>query len=297
MRGDRYVARTLAVAVLLAIGAGHASAQRATSAEPLLRSHALNRGAPVKMFVPSGTVRLVGWDRESIEIRGRLGRAAQLSLTGSDSGGVKLVVEEPAGAAASASRLDIYMPRQSQLSLKTVDASVDATDIGGWYYTVSGSLRIGGSMSTVEAESMSGDIALAATTAWARVRTGAGRLLVTGAPEDVDASTVGGALDIATSAILRGRFASVTGDIRYASSFAPRSLFEFSDHSGAVEFLLPRDVSARFELSSVMGEIDNGFMQLRPAASGVRSLSLTLGAGDANVVVRTFRGTVRLRSS
>ncbi|MGH7621730.1 MAG: hypothetical protein ACREMU_05270 [Gemmatimonadaceae bacterium] len=96
--------------------------------------------------------------------------------------------------------------------------------------------------------------------------------------------------------MLRGRFTSVTGDIRYASSFSPRSLFEFSDHSGTVEFLLPRDVSAHFELSSVMGEIENGFTQLRPAATGVRSLSLRLGAGDANVEVRTFKGAVRLRS-
>lgn len=289
--------RILVIAALFSLAAGRAQAQRATAAEPLLQSRALPRGAPVKMFVPSGTVRLVGWDRDAIEIRGRLSPSARMSLTGNDSVGMKLVVEEPAGESASASRLSIYMPRQSQLSLKTVDAAVDATDIGGWYYTVSGSLRIGGSMSTVEAESMSGDIALSATTPWARVRTGAGRLLVSGSPEDVDASTIGGALDIATSRILRGRFASVTGDIRYASSFAPRSLFEFSDHSGSVEFLLPRDVSARFELSSVMGEIDNGYMQLRPAASGVRNLSLRLGAGDAHVVVRTFKGVVRLRSS
>ena len=112
----------------------------------------------------------------------------------------------------------------------------------------------------------------------------------------MDASTIGGTLDVATATILRGRFTSVTGDIRYAAAFAPRSLFEFSDHSGSVEFLLPRDVSARFELSSVEGDIDNGFMQLRPAAAGVHSLSLRLGTGDANVVVRTFRGEIRLRA-
>lgn len=296
MRVDPGALLTLAIVALSAFAPSGARCQRAAGEAPLLRSHALRSGAPVKMFVPSGTVRLVGWDRNSIEIRGTLPAAAQFSLTGTDSGGMKVVVEEQSGRPASSSRLVIYMPRRSQLSLKTVDASVDATDIGGWFYTVSGTLRIGGSVSTVDAEAMSGDIALAATTPWARAKTGAGHLLVSGSPEDIDASTIGGALDIATSTILRGRFTSVTGDIRYASSFSPKSLFEFSDHSGTVEFLLPRDVSARFELSSVMGEIDNGFMQLRPAAEGVRNLSLRLGAGDANVVVRTFKGTVRLRA-
>lgn len=274
-----------------------AAGQHATATDPVVRARTLRPGAPVKMFIPSGTVRLIGWDKSTIEIRGRLASAAQISLTGTDSGGMKLVIDEPVGRpAAQASRLLIRMPRGSQLSLKTVDAIVESTDIGGWFYTVSGALRIDGSMSTVDAEAMSGDISLAATTPWARARTGAGHLLVRGAPEDVDASTIGGTLDVATATILRGRFTSVTGDIRYASAFSPRSLFEFSDHSGTVEFLLPRTVSARFELSSVEGDIDNEFMQLRPAAAGMRSLSLRLGAGDANVVVRTFRGAVRLRS-
>jgi hypothetical protein len=295
MRADVRLLPALAVVALSSLAPIRAASQRAAAAESLLRSHALRPGAPVKMFVPSGTVRLVGWDRSTIEVRGHLPSAAQLSLSGTDSGGMKLIIDEQVGQPAS-TRLLIYMPRQSQLSLKTVDALVDATDIGGWYYTVSGRIHIDGSVSTVDVEAMSGDIALAATTPWARAKTGAGHLLIAGSPEDVDASTIGGTLDIATSTILRGRFTSVTGDIRYASAFAPRSLFEFSDHSGTVDFLLPRDASASFELSSVMGEIDNGFMQLRPAASGVHSLSLRLGTGDANVVVRTFKGTVRLRS-
>ena len=286
----------IAIAAASLLAPSCAAAQHAAATDPVVRSRALRPGAPVKMFIPSGTGRLIGWDKSTIESRGRLSSAAQISLTGTDSGGMKLVIEEPTGRpAAQASRLLIRMPRQSQLSLKTVDATVAATDIGGWYYTVSGTLRIDGSVGTVDAEAMSGDIALAATTPWARARTGAGHLLVSGEPEDVDASKIGGTLDVATATILRGRFTSVTGDIRYASAFSPRSLFEFSDHSGTVEFLLPRTVSARFELSSVEGDIDNGFGQLRPAAAGVRALSLRLGAGDENVVVRTFKGDARLR--
>jgi hypothetical protein len=128
-----------------------------------------------------------------------------------------------------------------------------------------------------------------------RARTGQGRLLIRGAVQDVDGSTIDGALDVATPTILRGRFSSVNGDIRYAGSPARGALFEFSNHAGTVDFSLPRSVSSKFELSSVTGSIENGFTQVRPASDGPHSLRLSLGRGEAQVTVRTFKGPIRLR--
>lgn len=298
------IVTSVARAVLFALAAlastllaqSRASAQRPRADEPVLQARAVKRSAPVKMFIPSGTVRMIGWDRDSIVVRGHVSATAGLFLAGNDSAGYKILVEDRSGSDNPISQLSIYVPRRSQLSLKTVNALTDVKDVGGWFYTVSGRFHLEGSMSSIEVEAMSGDIDLDATTPWARAKTGKGHLVVRGAPEDVDASTIGGTLDVATSTIIHGRFTSVTGDIHYAATMAPRSLFEFSNHSGAVDFLLPRDVSARFELSSVEGEIDNGFTQLRPAAAGVHNLQLSLGSGGADVTVRTFKGTVRLRS-
>lgn len=296
MPADARVFALVALCAISPLAKAQATAQRATTDEPVLRARALRAGAPVKMFVPSGAVRLIGWDRDSIVIRGRLPASAQLIFGGSDSTGYKLVVEQRDGESMAASRLLIYLPRRSQISIKTADASVNATDVGGWFYTVSGRYHIDGTMSSVDVEAMSGDIDLDGATPWARAKTGKGHLVVHGSPQDVDASTIGGILDIAAATIMRGRFTSVTGDIHYASTMAPHSLFEFSSHSGAVDLLLPHDVSARFELSTVYGEIDNGFTQLRPAAAGVHNLQLSFGSGAADVTVRTFKGTVRLRS-
>ncbi|MGH7619946.1 MAG: hypothetical protein ACREPM_22255, partial [Gemmatimonadaceae bacterium] len=109
--------------------------------------------------------------------------------------------------------------------------------------------------------------------------------------------TVDGELDVATPAVMRGRFASVTGDIRYAASPASGAIFDFSNHSGAVDMALPRDASAALDLSSVMGTVENGLAQARPVAGGAHSLRVTLGHGDAQMTVRTFKGVVRLRPS
>lgn len=296
MRADARKLLFVAMCATTSLAISRAGAQRAPTDDPVLRARALREGAPVKMFIPSGTVRLIGWDRDSIVIRGRLPAPAQLMFGGSDTSGYKLAIEQQGDASMAASRLLIYLPRRSQVSLKTADALVDATDVFGWFYTVSGRYHIDGAASSIEVEAMSGDIDLNATTPWARAKTGKGHLVVRGSPQDVDASTISGTLDVATATILHGRFTSVTGDVHYTATMAPHSLFEFSTHSGTVDFLLPSDVSARFELSTVDGEIENGFTQLRPAAAGVHNLQLSLGSGAADVTVRTFKGTVRLRS-
>ena len=290
------MARAIPVACALAIVGGRASAQQPGANEPVLRSHALAAGAPLKMFIPSGTVQLIGWGRDSIVVRGHVPSPARLQMGGSSGAGYKIVIDQRDENASVASHISIYVPRASQVSLKTVDAVTTATDVSGWFYTVSGSIRLAGTMSTIDAEAMSGDIDLAATTPWARAKTGKGHLVIRGSPQDIDASTISGTLDVATSSIAHGRFTLVSGDIHYAAAMGQRSLFEFSNHSGAVDLLLPHDVSARFELSSVEGGIDNGFTQVRPAAAGVHNLQLRLGTGSADVTVRTFRGLVRLRS-
>ncbi|HEV7704975.1 MAG TPA: DUF4097 family beta strand repeat-containing protein [Gemmatimonadaceae bacterium] len=287
--------RTLVLGCSIASISTAAPAQTHTS-EPVLRAHALAAGAPLKMFIPSGTVQLIGWDRDSIVIRGHVPAPARLQVGGSSTAGFKIVIDQRDDNAPVASRLAIYLPRTSQVSIKTVDAVTTSTDVGGWFYTVSGSISLAGAASTIDAEAMSGDIDLNVATPWARAKTGKGHLVIRGSPQDIDASTISGTLDVATPTIAHGRFTSVSGDIHYAAAMGARSLFEFSNHSGAVDLLLPHDVSARFELSSVEGAIENGFTQLRPAAAGAHNLQLSLGAGSADVAVRTFKGVVRLRS-
>src|SRR5262249_49473195 len=172
--------------------------------------------------------------------------------------------------------------------------SIIAEGVGGWFYTVSGTIRLSGDVGHVDVESIRGDIDLNASAMLVKARTGRGHMVVGGSPQDVDASTVSGPLDVATSSVMRGRFGSVTGDIRYAAAPAPGAVFDFSDHAGTVSLLLPRSTSSRLELSSVTGTIANGFTQIRPVATGAHTLTVRLGAGEAHMNVRTFKGAIRL---
>lgn len=262
---------------------------------PILGARAVEATASFNIWNPAGTLRIVGWDRDSIVVRGHTAPGQDFAFSGGSRGMKIGILDQKVQKPMPPSDYVIYLPKRSTVSPKTVTADISGTDVSGIFYSVSGTIRLRGSATSVEAESMNGNVDIDVAAPWVHARTGQGHLLIRGTPQDVDASTIGGTLDVASPAILRGRFASVSGDIHYVGSPAWGGIFEFSNHSGAVDFLLPRSVSGRFELSSVVGLIENGFDQVRPAAAGPHSLQLKLGGGDAQITVRTFKGVIRLR--
>jgi hypothetical protein len=289
MRADT---RILAFLTVLAISPAHA---QSAADGPVLGARALNRSAGLKIWADGGQLKLVGWDRDSIVMRGRIARGDNPFFSGNSSG-MKLGVEHQGSReSAGSSSIVIYLPRDSKISVKTVSASLDASDVSGWFYSVSGTIRLTGRASSLEVESMNGSLDLDVTTPWLRARTGDGHLLLRGAPQDVDASTISGTLDVVATTVLRGQFGSVSGDIHYVGTPAQGGIVEMSNHSGSVELLLPRSVSAEFALSSIIGPIENGFAEVRPIASAPHAVRLRLGRGGSQVSVRTFKGAIRLR--
>ena len=271
-----------------------ASAQSATDG-PVLGARHVNPTASLKIWSPAGTVRLVAWDRDSVVMRGRVPEPEQTMFAGG-SNGMKLGIEGYwNNGNAKPARLVIYLPRQSKVSIKTISADIDAADVSGSFYTVSGSIHLSGRSTSIEVESMNGNLDLDVTTPWIRARTGEGHLLLRGRPEDVDAATISGTLDVATTSPLRAQFSSVSGDIHYAALPANGGIFEFSNHSGAVDLALPANAAGTFALSSVVGAIDNRLSPMKPATAPSRSVRFTLGRGGASVTVRTFKGAIRLR--
>jgi hypothetical protein len=249
----------------------------------------------VKAWNAFGSIRFVGWDKDSIVMRGTVSKSRKRLFTG-DSTAVKLGTEGSADDDdTSRSDLVVYLPRRAMIAAKSVAADIVASDVSGWFYTSSGNIRCSGNATSITAESVSGNLDLSVATPWIKAQTGSGHLLLRGAAQDADLSTVGGTLSIATSTLLRGQFSSVLGEIQYAASPAPGSIFEFSNHSGSVDLLLPQAASAALALSSITGPIENGFVNVRPAASAPHSMRINLGRGDAQVTVRTFKGVIRLR--
>jgi hypothetical protein len=281
--------------LVLICAAGAIDAQGTSADGPLLRAHRATPPLGLKMFNPAGPVRLVGWDKDSVVVRGHVAKGEKFYLAGNDSSMKMGIDEHVDGRSNAPSDLVVYLPKGSKVSIKTVTGDIVASDVSGWFYTVSGSVRLSGSATTIEVQSMSGNVDLDVVTPWEHARTGDGNLLVRGGPQDVDASTISGTLSIASPTIARGQFGSVSGDVHYAGSPATGAIFDFSNHSGAIDLLLAKSVSGVFTLSSVVGSIENGFTGVRPIAATSHSVRLSLGRGGAQVAARTFKGTIRLR--
>jgi hypothetical protein len=264
----------------------------------VLRAHALEPTAAVHVFAPAGAVRLVGWDRDSIVVRGRVAPGEQFFFGGS-ARGVKLGIEERVdGRDARPCTLVVYVPRGTRLSVKTASASITGTDVSGWFGAVSGAVRLTGTATSIEAETMDGRLDLDVIVPWVRARTGDGALSLRGAAADADASTVAGTLDVDVPGVRRGRFASVTGDVRLRGAPVRDAILELSNHAGAIDLLLPGGAAGVFDLSTVAGAIENRYTPVQPVADRAgrgRTLHLELGGGGGHVTARTFRGPFRLR--
>ena len=293
MRTPRSCAHVIALLLCVAT-AGTARAQL-----PVLRARSLEATAAVKIYNPAGSIRLVGWDHDSIVVRGRIARGEHFAFGGA-AAGVTLWIEDPNTTGDSRpSDLVIYLPRASHISTKSASASITGTDVSGWFYSVTGSIRLAGAATSLEVETMDGNIDLDVAVPWIRARTGNGSLTLRRAAADADLATIAGALSVNSASVRRGRFSSVTGDIRLVGAPSADALLELSNHDGAVDLLLPRDANGLFDLSTVSGTIENAFGGTRPAAGVAlrnRALRVQLGDGGAHVTVRTFRGVIRLRS-
>ena len=264
---------------------------------PVARRIALNPGAAIKGFVPAGSVRIVGWDRDSLVITGSVSPSDRFYFGGGPSG-VKFGIEaRSSGADSHPSRLVIHLPRTSQLSMKGVSANIQAVDVSGWFYTVGGDIDVGGRVGEVEAEAMDGNVTVSATARWARVRTASGTLRLTGAIEDAAASSITGPLFVSSSGVVRGQFGSVTGDIVFTAPLGEKGVFYFDNHSGSVELRLAPSAAGTFSVTTISGAIENAVVAARPAASQTgrgQTIAFRLGEGGSHVTIRTFKGTVRL---
>jgi hypothetical protein len=288
-----FVRRTTLGALLVASASSASSAQSAADG-PVLGARRLSAVSSIKFFLPTGSVRVVGWDKDSLVVRGHVHRGATFHLS-SVANGAKIEVEEANDDLHVPCDLVIYMPKRGTLSAKTVTAAVSTRDVSGWIYSVAGSVEVGGSASSMEVTAMTGNVDANVAVPLIRVTAGGGTVLLRGSPEDADVSTISGTLTVESQHVMRGQFATVTGDIHYMGGVPAGGIFELTSHSGAIDLAVPATVSAAFSLSSVTGQIINGLTQVRPVGMAPHALRFSMGRGEAQVTVRTFKGVIRLR--
>lgn len=291
--------RTLAVTALLAtLSAGAAGAQ-----QPVERRHPLDPEGSVRIYNLAGSVRVVGWRRDSVAVTGTVGAGERL-MTGGGRGGLKVVVEptESPGAGrdstARGAELLVRVPVGARVWVKAASAAVRVSGVTGGLdlNAVDGPIRVIGSPRELNAETMNGSVSVDGAPAWLRAKTATGAITLRGGGTDVRLSTVSGPVTAS------GRFTdlaveTVTGGVRVNGRVAPDGALTVDTHAGDVELHLPRAFAGSIHAASVTSLIDNRLTAARPVVGrGARGSELRSTIGDGpRVTVRTFKGRVALR--
>ncbi len=262
------------------------------------RRIALARDASIKVWVPAGSIRVIGWDRDSLVVEGSIGAWDTFYFGGGGSAAKFGLDDPPKGGEHQPARLVAYVPRGATVSVRTVSASIEGTDVSGWFNTVGGNIDISGSAREVQVEAMDGSISLSVAAPYARARTGSGTLSVAGRVEDLGVASVSGPITVTSQGIGRGRIESVTGAIVFSAPLDGGPAIDIDNHGGSVELRLASNVAADFELTSVAGSITNFFDGRLPTTGRKgrgQELAFTTDPKGAQVIVRTFKAPITLR--
>jgi DUF4097 and DUF4098 domain-containing protein YvlB len=130
-----------------------------------------------------------------------------------------------------------------------------------------------------------------------RLKTAEGSITMRGGSRDAGFSTVSGRVHVSGGVLERAHFDATTGDITFAGDLAPAGLITIDSHSGAVDLWLDSRASARIEATTGAGMIENLATKARPTIGREgrgQEIRTEVGTGSAHVVIRTYKGTVRL---
>jgi len=282
--------RTIVLGILILAGFGSAGPVLAQRSSIDQRRPAASDGT-VKITNAVGTVRVIGWDRDTVWVAGQLGASADRLEFSTNERETRIRVVLPADAhVLEGSRLEIRVPRDSHVAVRTSAADIETTEVDGAVdlESVSGSITVTGHPRMVYAESAGGDLLIDAVSKVVRANSVDGRVKVLSARGYLELSTVSGDAEVEGRGIWEGEITSVTGDIAFSGDFDPSGSFYFESHSGTIELQLPGDISADFDVMSLKGgAIQNDF-----ASAELRSFST--GGGGTQLRIKSFKGTVRL---
>jgi DUF4097 and DUF4098 domain-containing protein YvlB len=300
--------------IALAAATGVASAQQAVN-----ESRPASATAVVEIDNVAGSVRVVGWNRNEVQVTGTLGRGVERLEFGGDPDRIRVRVVVPRNASnVGGSDLEIRVPSGGNPRISTVSANITATGLRGAIEarsvsgqmeltadrapslqarTVSGTIRLRGSSGSVEVESVSGNLESAVASGSTRARTASGNLNLRELTGSLEAATVSGTMSIEAARLERLSLSSVSGNMRFSGDVERRGNVQVNSHSGNLEMRLPARVGADFDISTFSGQVENAFGAAAERTSRYgpgRELRFTAGDGGARVVIRTFSGDVRL---
>lgn len=269
--------RRIAAALALLVPAG-ANAQL-----PLPHRFVASANVSLRIWVPSGTVRVETWDRDSIMVTGTIAKSAHFYGGGSGRG-AKLGIEnnDPKDTRMARGDLVVTVPRKAHVWVKMTDGEVLATHTAGELevITVAGSITIQDASGVVSVETIDAAVKIAGVSGEVRVRGGGGNVELAEIHGTLTVATVSGKVDLSGASMPDARIETIGGRVALTGGVMPTALVEVETHNGGVVLSLNPVAVPWLTLSTRGGVVRNnlGAGSIKAGRINVRSFS-----GNINV--------------
>lgn len=257
----------------------------------------LDADGAVRIHNYNGSLTIRGWDKDSIHVTGVIAAKGKGSFFGGGARtAVKMGIEGPQNASPLA-ELTVMLPSRARLSVRGAATSIDIREFAGTVdaTTLSGKLHISGMPTEIMAETMDGDLEIQASPSFLRGRTAMGRVTWNGSSDDVTIVTVGGSMTLNSQSLYRGRFETISGDLKFTGGVRPDGRVTFDAHGGDITLGFSKATVAELEYDAPRGAIYGTEFTRDPKNPGRKYVGIPRGGLDgkvrqANVTATTFKG-------
>ena len=280
----------------------------ALAGTPIQLQHAASPTVRVSISNVAGSVNIVAWDRNGIEVSGDLGEGAKpLAITG-DNDHLSIKVEPSGGSGwfnfggdskMAPTTLVLHVPKAASLDINVISAPlvVDGLDGGSIKVnTISGNARMNARVPLLDVDSVSGGIEFSGHAEKASLQTVSGEILAPSLGSNVTLQTVSGRIQAGGGPWQKFSLSTVSGDVQLTGGLIAGGNIDVDSMSGDVQLKLPADTSANLHASSFSGNLRSDFGTPTQADHGPgSSLDARLGDGHGKIRIETFSGDLRVR--
>lgn len=258
----------------------------------------------------SGEITIIGWDKESVTVKGELDDKAEKLIFEQEGNTINIKVELPSYGSwnSDGSELIIHMPANlrvnfesvssdvelknltNNVTVKTVSGDIKATELSKRIElsSVSGNIKTKSLQGKITLATVSGDIDDNNSAGHMQLQAVSGEITSTSRANEVFINNISGNTEVNLVQVDELRVSTVSGDTKVSLHLQSNGVVKASSVSGAVELDFQNDVAADFRLKANAGGdlINKLTKQKADHAKYGPSSKLYFQTGDASSSVR-----------
>ena len=273
-----------------------------TNAEDIDERNSADPNGRVHVSNTAGTVTVIGWDEDEIEVTGTLGegtRGLEFKREGRHTT-IKVLYQRGSHRSES-SHLVVHVPERSELVVNGVATDIEVTGVMGVQRleTISGEITAETFASDLEAKSVSGDMVIHGHghESLLTVSTVSGDTEISGVAGELETTTVSGDVEIEAGKITRARLRTTAGDVEISGELVSGGRIDCESINGEITVNLTDGANLDVDVETFNGDIENCFgekVERKSRYGPGRLLRFSRGDGDRTVRLKSLNGEIEI---